>query len=358
MTTTEERPAGTLVGTGRIKCVVWDLDNTVWDGVLLEGDALRLRPQVVSIIKTLDERGILHSIASRNSHEAALRQLETFGIAEYFLHPQVSWNVKSTAIATIAERLNIGIDSLAFVDDQIFELEEVAFRLPEVLCIHADDAAMMLDSPDFSPRFITDESSRRREMYRSGIGREEAEQSFTGDNDAFLSTLDMVLTIGPAQEQDLARAEELTIRTHQLNSTGVTYSYAELDHCRTADDHLLLVAGLEDRFGSYGKIGLALVYTAGDAWRLKLLLMSCRVMSRGVGAVLLDEIVRLAQARGKSLEAEFAETSRNRVMYVTYRFAGFREVGRDGGTAILRADPDLQRRPPEYLRIRREGLWL
>src|SRR6266540_6551634 len=85
-----------------IKCVVWDLDNTVWDGILLEDREVVLRPHVVEILKTLDERGILHSVASRNEHDLAMAKLQEFGIAEYFLYPQINWNPKSGSVAQIA----------------------------------------------------------------------------------------------------------------------------------------------------------------------------------------------------------------------------------------------------------------
>jgi FkbH-like protein len=188
-------------------------------------------------------------------------------------------------------------------------------------------------------------------MYRSGIDRDQAEQDFAGRNEEFLATLDMVFTIAPADPDDLKRAEELTVRTNQLNSTGVTYSYAELDHFRASSDHLLLVAGLDDRFGSYGKIGLALVDTGGAVWRLKLLLMSCRVLSRGVGGVLLNHIMRLAAEHGAALEAELVDTGRNRMMFVTYRFAGFTQVRAENSIAVLRADPGRIADPPTYLTL-------
>jgi FkbH-like protein len=337
--------------TGKIKCVVWDLDNTLWDGILLEDGEVTPRPEVVEVIRRLDERGILHSIASRNDHDAAMERLERFGLADYFLYPQISWNDKSHSVAAVAKLVNIGLDAVAFVDDQPFELAEVGYALPDVVRVPVGDVGRILDDPDFMPRFVTDESARRRAMYRSQAVRDRAEQEFQGGNEEFLATLDMSFTIEPAQEDDLKRAEELTVRTNQLNSTGVTYSHADLDRYRTSPDHLLLVASISDRFGDYGKIGLSLVDTSSPAWRLKLLLMSCRTMSRGVGNVMLHHIMRLARDAGRDLEAELVDTGRNRLMYVTYRFAGFREVGRERGTTVLRADLSQVPDPPAYLRM-------
>src|SRR5881296_3740569 len=89
-----------------IKCVVWDLDNTLWEGVLLEDEQVVLRPQVPEIIKTLDSRGILQSIASRNDHAKAIDQLRAFGLDEYFLYPQINWNSKASSIQAIARSIN------------------------------------------------------------------------------------------------------------------------------------------------------------------------------------------------------------------------------------------------------------
>src|SRR5262245_44229810 len=103
---------------GTLKCVVWDLDNTVWDGIWLEDEEVRPKPGVAEVIRVLDERGVLHSIASRNDHEAAMAKLAELGLAEYFLYPRINWNSKSSSIQGIAADINIGIDALAFVDDQ------------------------------------------------------------------------------------------------------------------------------------------------------------------------------------------------------------------------------------------------
>ena len=108
-----------------VKCVVWDLDNTVWDGVLLEDERVSLKTSVPNIIRTLDRRGILQSVASKNNPATAMAKLQEFGLADHFLYPQISWNSKATSIQSIVSSINIGIDSVAFIDDQPFEREEV-----------------------------------------------------------------------------------------------------------------------------------------------------------------------------------------------------------------------------------------
>jgi FkbH-like protein len=335
-----------------IKCVVWDLDNTIWGGILLEDAEVALRAGVLETIRELDRRGILNSVASRNDHQLAIDKLTSFGLDEYFLYPEINWNSKAASLEAIAKALNIGLDTFAFVDDQPFEREEVAFLHPKVLCVDAADIDRLLDMPRFMPRFITAESRLRRQLYQSDSLRARVEAEFTGSSEQFLATLNMAFTIKHADEGDLKRAEELTLRTHQLNTTGYTYSYDELDALRRSDDHLLLIAALEDRFGTYGTIGLALVERGRPAWTIKLLLMSCRVMSRGVGTIMMSYIMSRASQDGARLRAHFIPNGRNRMMYVTYKFGGFKEIEKNGDLVILEHDLSLVQPFPAYVEVR------
>ena len=341
-----------------IKCVVWDLDNTVWDGILLEDSEVTLRPHVVHILKTLDERGILHSIASRNDHDVAMAKLKEFGIDEYFLYPQINWNSKAASVAQIAQDINIGLDAVCFVDDQPFEREEVAFTHDKVLCVDSALLEDFLDRPALNPRFITEDSRLRRRMYMADVERNRVEAEYSGPKEEFLATLGMIFTIAPCREEDLKRAEELTVRTNQLNTTGYTYSYEELNELRQSPRHKLWISSLEDRHGTYGKIGLTLiemgknVEMGEDVWTVKLLLMSCRVMSKGVGMIMLHHILRQAKEAGVKLRAEFVSNDRNRQMLITYRFAGFKEIAKTGEVAIMENDYSAIQPPPPYVDLR------
>ena len=335
-----------------IKCVVWDLDNTIWHGVLLEDDKVILQNNIVDIIKSLDNRGILQSIASRNEYNKAMLKLEEFGLQEYFIYPQINWNSKASSIQKIAQLINIGMDTIAFIDDQSFELEEVNFSIPEVLCINAANLDNILDMPEMNPRFITEDSKNRRFMYINDIKRNQVEEEFIGSKEDFLATLKMRFSISFAKGGDLQRAEELTVRTNQLNTTGYTYSYEELNHFRQSDRHKLLIASLDDKYGSYGKIGLALIECQETLWTLKLLLMSCRVISRGVGTIMLNHIICMAKNQNARLRAEFVSNERNRMMYITYKFAGFQEINTPNGQIIF--ENNLERTPsfPDYVELK------
>lgn len=336
-----------------IKCVVWDLDNTLWEGVLLESNEVKLKPHIMEIIETLNSRGILNSIASKNNYEDALSKLKEFGLDEYFLYPEINWNAKSSSITNIQKNLNIGIDSILFVDDQPFELEEVKSVLPEVNCMDASEYSDMLDQERLNPRFITVDSKRRRQMYIEDMHRKKNEESYKGPKESFMSSLNLQFIISEAKEEDLKRAEELTVRTNQLNATGKTYSYDELNEFRLSSDHKLLVCELTDKYGSYGKIGLALVELGEEYWYLRFLLMSCRVMSRGVGTVLLTQIMQESKKAGKKLRADFKETGRNKMMYISYRFGNFKEISSDSeGNIVFENDLSQIQEFPSYLKVK------
>ncbi|ARV59844.1 hypothetical protein BZZ01_15495 [Nostocales cyanobacterium HT-58-2] len=334
-----------------IKCVVWDLDNTLWDGVLLEDDCVHVRENIVDMIKTLDSRGILQSIASKNEPARAIAKLEELSLKEYFLYPQINWNSKVASIQEISKLINIGIDTIAFIDDQPFELEDVNFSLPEVLCINTVNINRLLDMPEMNPRFITEDSKNRRLMYVSDIQRKKNEEEFVGSKEEFLATLNMQMTISSAKEEDLQRAEELTLRTNQLNTTGYTYSYEELNQFRQSDNHKLLIAGLDDKYGSYGKIGLSLIECQENLWTIKILLMSCRVMSRGVGGIMLNHIIHMAKNQNVALQAEFVPNERNRFMYITYKFASFKEISNRNNIIIFQHDSQHSPSFPDYVKI-------
>lgn len=306
-----------------VKCLVWDLDNTLWQGTLLEDGKVTLAAPVRELIAELDGRGILQSVASKNDHDQAWQQLVELGVAEYFVLPRIGWGPKSDAVREIAAELNFALDTIAFVDDQPAELAEVRFHLPEVRCYSAERLPEFSTLPEFSPATVTVDARRRRQMYQAGFQRKAAEAEFQGPSDDFLRSLDLVMDIERATEEQLSRVEELTLRTSQMNATGVHYSLADLRTLLADPRHEVLVTMLTDRFGPHGAVGLELLEKHPGVWNLKLLATSCRVVSFGAGSVILGWLVDQAAHAGVHLVADFRRTERNRMMDIAYRFAGF-----------------------------------
>lgn len=334
-----------------IKCVIWDLDNTLWDGILLEGDELLLKPGIREILATLDSRGILLSIASKNNYEHAMDKLKEFDIDAFFLYPQIGWGAKSHAVEAVRQALNIGMDTILFIDDQEYELDEVKEAWPLVTTMHSDHYSELLAMERLQPKVITVDSNRRRLMYLEDQKRQADERAYEGPSTDFLAGLNLQFTISPAREQDLMRAEELTIRTNQLNSTGIFYSYEDLKRLMDSPTHELWICELTDRYGSYGKIGLALAELQDSAYRIKLLLMSCRTVSRGVGTVLLSFLMKQAISAKKRLEADFVRTDRNRQMLLTYQLANFKVQRYEGETTVYENDLSIIQDYPSFIKV-------
>jgi FkbH-like protein len=332
--------------------VVWDLDETLWHGSLIDNEpTLALREHVIEIIRLLDQKGILHSIASRNEHDIAMRVLARFEISDYFVYPQIGWAAKSASIKRISELLNISVDGIAFVDDDSFERDEVRAVFPSLLVIDSRDVNQIAFMEEMNPAVVTDDARFRRQMYQAEILRNQVEREFVGPAEAFLESLGMTLRISKVREGDLLRAEELTVRTTQLNSVGVAYTLAELEAFVHSDKYLLLIAELSDRYGGYGRVGLVLVECLRDIWTIKLFAMSCRVMSRGVGTVLLTYLSNIANGNKVRLLADYAPNERNRPMYMTYKFFGFKEVGRSERGLLLEHDVKQLGSYPKYVHV-------
>ncbi len=343
-----------------VKCLVWDLDNTLWNGTLVEDGDVEIDDAVRKVVVGLDARGVLQAVSSRNDHDEAWARLEKLGLAEYFVLPHIGWGPKSESVRTIADRLNFSLTTIAFIDDLPSERAEVEYHLPEVRCYPAEQARDLLDRPEFSPAVVTVDARRRRRMYRAGFERDRQREQFQGADEDFLRSLDLVLRIAEAEDEEITRVEELTLRTSQMNATGVHYPDTALRSLLTDEDHDVLVVSMSDRFGPHGAVGVMLIEKTRQAWRIKLLATSCRVVSFGAGAVLLRWLTDAAARAGVHLVADFRRTERNRMMEVAYRFAGFTTAECDclatlpppeaEGTECLHLEP-VRQDPPTTMRV-------
>lgn len=297
--------------TRTIKCVVWDLDNTLWDGILVEDGlpGLTLKPGIQVIIEQLDQRGILQSVASKNNQGEALGALRHFGLCDFFLCPQISWEPKSAAVAQVAAHLNIGIDSLVFVDDQEFERKQVEAMCKGVKTLDSRDYLSLLKMEEFNVP-ITAESMNRRKLYKTEQERKEAQGEFKDDYKAFLKHCNIRATVFPLTESNLERVHELTQRTNQMNFSGNRYDRAVLRQIISTAHLDTYVLSCEDRFGNYGIVGFGIVDCREP--RLTDLMFSCRIQSKRVEHALLRSIIaKYLKLSGKDFHANYRKTPRN-----------------------------------------------
>jgi FkbH-like protein len=322
--------------TKKIKCVVWDLDNTLWDGILVEDgpSELKLKSEIADVIRALDARGIVHSIASKNNHDEAIWVLRQLQMDEYFLCPQISWLPKSVGIRAIAEQLSIGLDTILFVDDSEFELAEIRSACPEVRTLNARD---YLALPQMNECLVpvTVESKERRSMYQVEAHRQSVADSYNGDYMSFLRDCEIKLSIVPMTEDNLERVHELAQRTNQMNFSGNRYDRGVLRDILSRAHLDTFVLSCEDRFGSYGIIGFSIVDKREP--RMTDLMFSCRVQSKRVEHAFLAYILHKYLAEtGRDFWADYRKTARNAPSGRVFADLGMEEANtRDGVISLV-----------------------
>jgi methoxymalonate biosynthesis protein len=330
--------------TGPVKCVVWDIDNTLLTGIYLEsGDQPPgADPALAAVLAELGGRGILHALASRNPPEAAAHTARVTGWR--FAAAECGWGRKSDALARIAATLGIAVDALAFVDDDPYERAEVASALPEVLVLSPEDAAEAAGWPEFSPPVVTPEARRRGQLYAERERRQAAERSFAGTREEFLESAGTEVTIAAATPADVPRLHELASRTRQFNSAagrdragGGADPWAAaaaggapdwFTGLLSAADCDVVTVRLRDAFGDDGVVGGCVIAREADSWTVPLVMMSCRAMGRGVIDALLAWLVRqAARAGARGLHIPCVASSRNVPLRLALAAAGFRAAG-------------------------------
>ena len=317
------------------KCVVWDLDNTLWTGTLMEDgpEKLELRPGIKDVIQELDRRGILMSIASKNDPEQAMAVLKKFGLEEYFLVPQISWNPKGETVKHIAKMLNIGLDSLIFIDDSEFERANVKATCPEVTVVDARTYRSLTERQDCQTP-VTVESKKRRHMYREQELRETAMAKSQGDYFGFLRECEIRLHIRSMTVDTLSRVHELTQRTNQMNFSGNRYERKRLVEILETNYLDAYVLECEDRFGSYGTIGFGVVDKR--ECHLKDLMFSCRVQGKRVEHAFLTYVLKAYRRRtGSDFYVSYRKTPRNSQAGKVFDDFGFETLGNENGTSVL-----------------------
>lgn len=310
-----------------IKCVIWDLDNTLLAGTYLEDEHPRADPLLAGVLSQLACRGILQAIASKNPPDAASYAARLLG--HEFAAARCGWGAKSAAIRSIVAELGLEPQEAAFVDDDAMERAEVSFTLPDVLVLEPRDMADAASWPQFSPPVITDEARRRGELYLQRRARHEEAKAFGGSAAEFLRHSRTMVRIAAASVADLARLHELSLRTHQFNSTGVEVTAEDFAELLRAHDQRVTTVRLSDKFGDDGIVGGCVISTAH--WRMPLLMMSCRALGRGVIDALLTWACRTAKDAGASqLVVPCVINSRNVPLRVAVTSAGFRASGKSG----------------------------
>jgi FkbH-like protein len=324
-----------LASLPKLKCVVWDLDNTLWRGVLVEDgpEGVKLNEDAAAAVRALDAKGVLQSIASKNNYEDAIAALKKFDLDGYFLAPQISWNPKSEAILRLKDRLNIGLDTFALLDDQPFERAEVTSALAGVVAFDPHDLADFLAHPRLDIP-VTEEAASRRSLYKAEEGREEAKTSFSGSYEDFLRSCGMCVQIDHLAAAHVERVYELVQRTNQLNISTCRYTRDEVvDMARGGSPRLAFVVHARDNFGTYGLIGFVVVDV--DNSIVLDLMFSCRVQGKLVDDAFISWLYEAYIGRESgTLKARFRPNKKNAPAKQLLERLGFAPDAEEAGFQI------------------------
>jgi FkbH-like protein len=338
-------------GHARKKCVVVDLDGTLWPSVLADtGEPFAGQPSfdtypyaafwgLHSALKALQARGILLCCVSKND-EAVVRKLMRYqGVPDGFFLTlddfasyRINWDEKVDNIRALARELNIGVDSLVFIDDNPIERAKVERYLPEVWVLGGEPLRVrhaLLTDPRLDVAARTEEAQRRHDMTRGQLARDRERDAL--DPGEFLAGLQMELTVERVRPGDpLERVHELVQRTNQLNTTGKRFERSELAALVADADARVLQLQAKDRFVDYGTVGVAI--TQGNC--VELFLLSCRVLGLGVEPNVLDAAIRELEVRFAEVHGRFVATDRNQPARNLFRDQGFHR--REDGVYSLR----------------------
>ena len=337
---------GTMVASEqpapKVKCVVWDLDHTMWNGILIETedpDALTLNPGVRETIEELDRRGVIQSVSSKNDFEPAMEVLRKLGVADYLLYPQISWGPKSAAVEQIAKSLNVGIDTLALIDDSSFERRQVQSEWPQVRTYDVTELSGLLKRTEFDVP-VTAESRQRRSMYQAEERRHAVMQADHTDILEFLRKCNLKIHIfTPTTQDEKLRCFELAVRTNQLNMSGQKYSAEEFEAVLSRAGHTNFAFSCEDDFGSYGIVGFGQYHIEQNTLVFSEFAMSCRVAGKYVESALFANLLKRENCQIGEFEVK--KTKKNELLRRTLKQIGFETECDDAKTVSYHFTEDL-----------------
>ena len=324
----------------RAKCIVLDLDNTLWGGVIGEDgiggielsttkEGSRYR-DFQKRIKDIKEEGAILAVVSKNNMEDAMDGINNHPDmilhAKDFVAIKANWEPKPVNIGELAKELNIGLDSFVFIDDNPIERETVKTALPQVIVpefpkdtANLEKFAIEIGKKYFPTLKLTKEDTQKTEQYQIEYKRSELKKEAPSLED-YLKSLEMKLTIREITEEDVPRVAQLTQKTNQFNLTTRRYTESDIRRMKEDGHYKIWIGELEDKFGSYGKVILAIVRLAPEHRAvIDTFLMSCRVMGRNVETEFLRHIEQSLKEEGiREIIGEYIETPKNKAVQNFY----------------------------------------
>lgn len=329
------------------KCAILDLDNTLWGGVIGDDGLNNIQIGELGLghafsefqmwLKELKNRGIILAVCSKNNEDIAKEPFEK--------HPEMvlrlddismfvaNWENKASNILNIQKTLNIGMDSIVFIDDNPFERNSVKAMIPDITVPELpEDPALYLSFLKslnlFETTSYSENDKDRTKQYQAEVGRTTLQSNFE-NFDEYLKSLEMVATVHPFEEFEFPRISQLSQRSNQFNLRTVRYTEAEIEQIAKKEKYLTLSFSLRDKFGDYGLISNVIMEKQDENtvfitnW-----LMSCRVLKRGMEEFIINHVMETAKKNGFSkVIGEYIPTPKNAMVEKMYAKLGFEDLG-------------------------------
>jgi FkbH-like protein len=339
------------------KVIVLDCDGTLWDGVVADdgvgalqaGDAFPgfAYRSFQYALRRLRHDGVLLALASKNDAEHVVRAFaEVDGMVltdDDIVARRVSWDPKPEGVADIAAELNLGLDAFVFVDDSDYEVGAMRLQYPMVRTLRVPEQIeelpdLLAETGWFRAMRVTADDRERTERMIAEAGRATVASSMS--HDEFLAALDLRVRVVEAGVAEVGRVTQLINKTNQFNVTTRRRSEAEVTQLIASDDSAVFAVSAADRFGDYGTVGVLIGVSDPGGWELDTVLMSCRVLGRGVEtAMLAGAIAGLRSKRPGRVIASYVDSGRNALVADLFADHGFAPLG--DGRFELEADQSV-----------------
>jgi FkbH-like protein len=315
------------------KVVVWDLDNTLWEGVLIEDgeNKIKFRQNIIETIKKLDSIGIVNSIISKNNYDEVSEVLKRENLLSYFVFPKINWNTKSENFKILIKEFNILPNAFYFVDDNIFERQEVLSQFPEISCFDQYAFPELLSNPIFniSP---TEDALNRRQSYKAEESRMIEKNNFTNNYINFLINCKIDLFLSkPITDDEIARAFELISRTNQLNLSGNKLTLNDFNASLENPYFSHFIFRVKDKFGDYGIVGyLSTCFKSISDNNIQTLIVenlviSCRVAEKKIENACIFALKNFYNLRpNDKIIANYLDTKKNKPIFNSMLEMGFK----------------------------------
>jgi FkbH-like protein len=330
------------------KCLVLDLDNTLWGGIAGEDGISGVRLDLSGPgrcyydfqeeILNLYDKGILLAVNSKNNPEDAFEIIENHPHMllrkRFFSSIKVNWQDKAANLKEIADELNICLDSLVFFDDNPVERDYIKKTLSQVTVVDVPDdpgryCDVLKSLPEFEKLNMTGEDRKRNEMIGQNCKRSQYQQSFQSLEE-YLENLKIEITVSKADDFNIPRIAQLTQKTNQFNMTTKRYQVSDIKRLLEAGNHLVYCCSTSDKFGDNGITGCCIVRLEGTTAVIDTFLLSCRVLGRNVEYAFLAAVIKqLREMNMKRIVAHYLSTEKNKANSSFYITAGFTAVSTD-----------------------------